>query len=267
MNAHTTGVRAIRNVVITRSREGNAELAAKLRALGFEPISIDSIEFLPPEDWSSVDACLRGLEEFDWLLFTSSTGVEFFVKRMRDLSLRAPLPERPAVAAVGERTGAALERKGIQVEFVPSAYLTRALAEELPRDRGRKVLILRADIGDPELVATLRRDGFQVRDETIYRTSVVAAGATEEALESSLDGAGAVLFASPSAVEALMARLPSAATDGLAKRLLAVCIGPVTAKAARRRGFERVLTAEKQTVEGLVECLTSASSEGKEGRS
>jgi uroporphyrinogen III methyltransferase/synthase len=263
MKAQVAGTRRITKVVITRSKKGNAELARSLKAMGFEPLQIDTIEFLPPEDWSSVDASLKRLREFDWLLLTSPTGAEFFAQRMKALSLAMPWDGKPEVAAVGEKTGASLQRKGIRVGFVPSTFLTRALAEQLPRGRGRRILILRADIGDPEFVATLEREGFRVTDLTVYRTS--SAAGDEKATEPALGDADAIVFASPSAVEAFMKRLDSdAAASALAKRLLAVCIGPVTARAARERGFERIITPKIHTIESLVHELgRAAQGEGK----
>jgi uroporphyrinogen III methyltransferase/synthase len=264
MKAQVAGARRITKVVITRSRKGNDELARSLKALDFEPIPIDTIEFLPPDDWSSVDSALERLGEFDWLLLTSPTGAEFFAQRMRTLSLPLPWGGKPEVAAVGEKTGAALQSKGVKVGFVPTEYLTRALAEQLPKGRGKRTLILRADIGDPEAIATLEREGFEVTDLTVYRTSSVAAD-EEEAIPTSVRDADAIVFASPSAVEAFMKRLDTdAAASALKKRLLAVCIGPVTAKAARERGFERIVTPKTHTIESVVRELDSAAQgEGK----
>ncbi|HVC26708.1 MAG TPA: uroporphyrinogen-III synthase [Nitrososphaerales archaeon] len=263
MRAQVAGARKITRVVITRSRKGNAELAKALRALGFEPVPIDTIEFLPPKDWSLVDAGLMCLGEFDWLLFTSPTGVEFFARRMELLSLPMPWKGKPEVAAVGEKTSAALQRQGIKVGFVPSVYLTAALAEQLPRGRGKRLLILRADIGEPEVVATLERSGFRVTNLAIYRTSSAKGG--NEAPETEIRGADAIVFASPSAVEAFMKRLDPATTASvLTKRLLAFCIGPVTAAAARELGFERIFTAKTHTIEGLIKELGSAAAQAEE---
>jgi len=265
VKAQVAGSRRITKVVITRSRKGNAELARSLKALGFEPVPIDTIEFLPPEHWSHVDASLKRLGEFDWLLFTSPTGAEFFVQRMRALSLAVPWRGKPAVAAVGEKTSAALQGEGIRVDFVPSPFLTRALAEQLPRERGKRLLLLRADIADAEAVATLERSGFVVADLIIYRTSSIAIG-QDGTMEAGLREADAIVFASPSAVEAFMRRLGKSATaSALTKRLLAVCIGPVTATAAREGGFERILTPKTHTIEALVQELGRAAAP-EEGR-
>jgi uroporphyrinogen-III synthase len=151
---------------------------------------------------------------------------------------------------------------GVGVDFVPSEYLTSKLAEELPRGHGRRVLILRADIGNPEVVSELERDGFRVTDLAVYRSA--SASGTSGAPESDIDGADAVVFASPSAVEAFMKRVgESESASKMTKTLLALCIGPVTAQAARARGFERIVTPETYTIDGLLGCLEEAASEGK----
>jgi uroporphyrinogen-III synthase len=256
MKAQVEGARKITKVVITRSRKGNAGLAKSLKALGFEPIEMDTIEFLPPEDWSRVDPSLKDLGRFDWVLFTSATGAEFFAERMRALGLPLSWRGRPAVAAVGEKTSAALQREGIAVDFVPEEYLTKAMAEELATGRGRVVLMLRADISDPEAVAALEGKGFQVTDLAVYRTSPIKEeGASAEP---ALKDADAVVFASPSAVEVFVGRLDAAGLAALAGRALAVCIGPVTAAAARQRGFGRIITPKTHTLESLVEELCRA---------
>lgn len=82
----TTGLMRIQNVVITRSKKGNAELAANLRQRGFNPIAVDTISFLPPKSWTGIDASLRALRSYDWVVFTSVTGVEVFAQRMDELS-------------------------------------------------------------------------------------------------------------------------------------------------------------------------------------
>jgi uroporphyrinogen-III synthase len=260
MKAEVSRARRITKVVITRSRKGNEELGRSLKAVGLAPIPIDTIEFLPPEDWSRVDASLRGLGDFDWLILTSPTGAESLARRMEELSLAVPWSGRPRVAAVGEKTSAALRAEGFNVDFVPSTFLTSALAEQLPRGRGNRLLILRADIGDPEFAVSLKRGGFEVTDLTIYRTSAVEA--VEGAAEPDLREADAIAFASPSAVEAFMKRLDSDGADSaLTRRLLAACIGPVTARAARDHGFERIIMPRTHTIEGLVRELADAARE------
>ncbi|HEV2139358.1 MAG TPA: uroporphyrinogen-III synthase [Nitrososphaerales archaeon] len=232
-------------VLVTRSHEGNAELIPKLKALGIETVSLDLLEFFPPEDWAQVDDSLSRLQSYDWILFTSPTGVRFFVRRMGFLGRALVWDGPPRVGAVGERTAAALRRQGVRVDFTPPRFLTVELAKELPGPQGR-VLLLRADVADREIADILKDRGFAAEDLTIYRTKRKSIGDTAPLLTVDL-----VVLGSPSAVESLCAQL---SPEDLLKIISkpAACIGPVTAEAARKRGFLHVVQPESQTFDALV---------------
>src|SRR5207249_6144563 len=125
-----------------------------------EPILLDVLSFSPPEDWSRVDSRLKIIKSYDWLLFTSAMGAKFFFERMHSLSLPLGWGSSPRVGAVGERTARVLAENGGRVDFIPIRFLTRALAEDLPGNSGR-VLLLRADIADPAMRETLKKRGFE----------------------------------------------------------------------------------------------------------
>jgi len=243
-----------RKVVITRSREGNEDLARRLGEMGFEEVAVDTMSFSPPHDWSGVDGSLKRLGDFDWLVFTSSTGVEFFANRASALSMQMPWRGKPAVAAVGEKTRDALLEVGVKVAFVPSEYLAEKLAAELPSNRGKDVLLLRADIANPLMTRVLGRRGFRVEEHAIYRTSLSTEGQGTD-----LRGADTIIFASPSAVDGFASRVDPKML-GQARGLLALCTGPVTAQAARRRGFAKIVTPKVHTFDAVLEELGRATS-------
>lgn len=232
-------------VLITRSREGNEELAEKLRQAGLEPISVETISLAPPSDWKEVDGLLGGLGGFDWVVFTSPTGAKYFEARMNALSFSLSLQERPKVAAVGRKTAEALARAGLKVDFVPSVYTTAHLGRELPAGKGEKVLLLRADIADPALSKSLRERGVEIEEAAIYRTL------PGRESSSRLSGADVVVFASPSAVRGLCSMVKEDELERL-RSLTAVCIGPVTEAAARVNGFAKTVVPEDYTLDSVV---------------
>jgi uroporphyrinogen-III synthase len=238
----------LRKVVITRSREGNADLAPKLEAMGLEVVPMDLLSFLPPESWAEVDQRLAHLSSFDWLAFTSTNGVRFFLQRMKELGLPLSGWATPKVAAVGEGTAESLTEAGTRVDFTPERYLTSALADKLPGPPGR-VLLLRADRAEKSMVSTLQKRGFSVDDTMIYRTRLLELNDFGR-----LEGADMVVFGSPSAVEALCTRLSSSQLAQVTSRT-AACIGPVTAAAARRFGFARILMPDSNTFDSLVQAI------------
>ena len=246
------GNAARKRVVLTRTREGNEEFASRVRAQGFEPISVECLELLPPRDWSPIDSSLRAIGTFDWVVFTSSRGAILFKERMDFLGFDLKWRGRPSVAAVGEGTARELRESGVPVAFVPSEFLTLRLASELPLGDAsigkQRVLLLRADMGDPQMVDVLARRGFEVVEHAIYRTEALSLRGDALA---GLEGADAILFASPSAVEGFTSRLGVKDSSKM-KRKLAACIGPVTAKAAKEHGFEKIVTPKAHTFEALL---------------
>ena len=235
-------------VVVARSREGNAELMEMLAKRGVSASAVETIVLEDPESWTAVDSAIAGISRFDWVAFTSPRAVEAFGRRLMALRLAAE-GLGPKFAAVGAKTALALRGIGIEAEYVPAEYLTSALGEGLPGGRGDRVLLLRADIGDKKLVASLEGRGFEVVDVVAYHTRFVS-GPVEKGL---LTDTKVVAFASPSEVEGFRRRVGGGGFGELASSATAACIGPVTARAAKEAGFRSVVFSHEHTLEGLAE--------------
>lgn len=235
-------------VVITRSKEGNAELYDRLERLGLTPVAIDTLAFSPPHDWALADSMLGRFSSFDWVLFTSATGVSFFAQRANHLGLDVPWSGKPHAAAIGPRTASALAALRTKVEFVPSSYCTRSLADELPLNEGLRILLLRVDSADESLIKRLQKRGFDVEAAPIYSTT-----ATRRKIPD-LSDSHFVLFASPSAVRGLCSLLRPEELSKL-KRAKAVCIGPVTEIVAKEYGFSDTVVPQVYTIDAALEEL------------
>jgi uroporphyrinogen III methyltransferase/synthase len=232
-------------VVVARSREGNAELRDLLAISGVEAACVETIRFEPPEDWSAVDNAVTGIERFDWVVLTSPRAAAVLGERLRRLGGKTKLSK---FAAVGPKTAAGLRKVGLEASFVPDRYLTSRLGETLPLGRGKRVLLFRADIGDKALVETLEERGFEVSEVAAYRT-VHEGGEVDDAVEE----ADLVAFASPSEVRGFGSRLGPEKMEKVTGRATAVCIGPVTASAARSAGFGSVVSVGLHTIDALAE--------------
>ncbi|MDG6985354.1 MAG: uroporphyrinogen-III synthase [Nitrososphaerota archaeon] len=241
------------SVVVARSREGNRELRRMLSQRRIDAGSVETIAMEEPESWEKVDGAIKRASTFDWIAFTSPRAVAAFAGRVKALGMEAS-GLGPKFAAVGSKTSDALARLGVAVAYVPREFLTSALGEGLPAEPGSKVLLLRADIGDKKLVGALRGRGMEVEDVTAYRTRLVS-----DPLDSDLlIPARVIAFASPSEVEGFRRRVDKRAFGEVSCRATAVCIGPVTATAAREAGFRTVAYAREHTLEGLVEKIGEA---------
>jgi len=246
-----------RTVVVTRGKAGEDALSARLAALGAEVRELPAIGFAPPADPGPLDAALRGLAGFDWVAFASATAVERTLERLVALGLPRAALAGPRLAAVGAATAARLAREVRPPDLVPGEATGEALAAALASAvRGRRVLVPRPAAGRPELIAGLEAAGATVTAVEAYRT-VPAPPETLVPLAGWL-AAGevdAVAFASPSAVQAVVAALGTGAA-GLGRVLLAA-IGPTTAQALREAGLPSGVVPGEHTGEALADAIAA----------
>ena len=125
MLGHPNTVRPPR-ILVTRSPHQASVLADHLRALGAEPILIPTIELVDPTSFAPLDAALRNLDHFHWLLFTSANAVEAFHHRFEVLNLttegRLPHPKSVILSEVEERSGGT-QPKDLQPGLHPAVPL------------------------------------------------------------------------------------------------------------------------------------------------
>jgi uroporphyrinogen III methyltransferase/synthase len=233
-------------VLVTRASNQALPLATRLSGLGAEVRVQPAIEIGPPDDLAAVDRMLSDLSQFDWLVFSSSNGVQSLLDRLlltRDLRWLAPLK----LAAMGPGTAEALARYHLRADLVPEEYRAESLAAALRSEaqsgrRGREVL---AD----ELTA----QGGSVAQVVVYASRDVAAPDADIATELS-DGRFDWITVTSSAIARSMVRLFG---DSLRKARLA-SISPVTSATLRGLGFEPDVEARQYTIAGLTEALLQA---------
>lgn len=241
-------------ILVTRP-EGQADtLMERLRSLGGEPILFPAIRILPPEDWSAVDNTLRRAPQFDWIIFTSANGVRFTMERLEALGLGPEHLRTVRIAVIGPATARAVQKWGLTPAPLPREFRSEAVADALGEVQGLRILLLRAEGARKALVAILKERGAQVEEVAVYRIRPIHEGAGVECLFPPLPDM--VTLTSPSIARALA----SLALQSLVppERLPAVCIGPVTAAAAREEGFPVIAVARTYTIEGLVEAVVEA---------
>lgn len=242
-------------VLVTRAQDQASQLAEQLAALGADPIEAPAIEITEPEDYAPLDAALRGLNRFRWVVFTSANGVNATFRRLQALSKDSRAFAHIRVAAVGPGTAAALRERWVEPDLIPDTYLTEAVAEALVKQgvRGVHVLLPRTDIASEALAQRLTEAGALIEQVIAYRTVQASALDPEIALLLRAGQVDVVTFASASTVRNLVALL-GGDTSALAQSRIA-SIGPVTSAAAREAGLRVDIEATEHTIPGLVTAI------------
>jgi uroporphyrinogen III methyltransferase/synthase len=245
-----------RRIVVTRAAAKSARFAGQLRALGADAIELPMIAAAPPSNYAPLDRALAEAGGFDWIVFTSATGVNAFIDRMGMLGLDLRTLGTSALAAIGPATAARLQRHALKVAAMPSEYRAEALIDAIgpPRISGARFLIPRAEVAReilPELL--LRHGAREVVVAPAYRT-VIPPVADASALRERL-AAGAidlVTFTSSSTVTNFLALI-----GDLTPLPKAAAIGPITAATARAGGFDVVATPTTYTVTDLTDAIVA----------
>jgi uroporphyrinogen-III synthase len=239
-----------RVVLVTRPRPSSSKLAEPLRELGAEVIEAPTIELGAPEPGGELDDAIRGVAagRYAWVTFTSTAGVAAWADRASALGVRR-VPAR--LAAVGTATAEALRNLVGEPDLVPAEFTTSSLASAFPPGHG-SVLLPRADLATEELEEALRLKGWSPVRVDAYGVSLAESLPPEAIRALDEERVDAVTFTSPSTVDGFV-RLAGAHKDPAV-----VCIGPVTAEAARRAGLVVAGVAEPHTTDGLVRAVLGA---------
>lgn len=246
-----------KRILVTRAREQASRLVAIIEENGGEVVEFPTIRVEGLEDNGKFDSALERLEDYKWIAFTSTNGVEHFFKRMRELKKDVRKLSGIRLCAVGEATAAELECFGLQTDYMPPRFSGKELAEGFSGlvQKGERVLLVRSDIAGDDLPEGLGERGVEFDELTVYRTLGALPSNTEEVVslleEKEIDY---ITFTSSSTVKGLAAALGPAAQRLIANAGVA-CIGPVTAKAAEELGIRVAATADECTVESLVKKL------------
>jgi len=252
-------------VVVTRASHQAESTVRAFEEAGARVERLPLIEVVPPDDPAPLDAALAHLEDFDWVLFTSTNTVEHVLAR-----LEHPFPGGLRTAAVGSSTGAALREHDIEPALEATESHAEGLADLLGPclTGGERVLLPQAADARPALEELLLRAGARVTRVHAYAKRVPPESG-ERAREIFGDPVAAgtlgwVTFTSPSIARnfaGLWGGPDSPAWAACRSGLLAVSIGPVTSAALLKLGVEPAAEAatpgDREMVEAVARVVAS----------
>lgn len=240
-------------VLVTRPRELVSTMAEKLRVLGAEVLELPAIRTAPLKDQSKLYHAFEKLDTYQWVAFTSPTGVKVFFEEMKKTKTDVRKMCNVKIAAIGKGTQKALEERGLFPDLIPQVYDGETLGRELCQlcAGGEHILIPRAAMGNQEITKALSEKSDIVIDDiptydTFYETQeVIDQKKAMEAGEISC-----AVFTSASTVRGFVQ-----ATPGLDyTKVRAACIGKQTKAAADEWGMETYM-AEKATIDSVLDLV------------
>jgi uroporphyrinogen-III synthase len=247
-------------ILVGRARHQAGTLSASLRGLGAKVIEIPFIEIRRPASYDPLDAALKNLKTYDWLILTSANGVEAMWGRLRKLRIARKSLKHLQIAAIGPATKKAIVKHGLKVKMVPEEYVAESVVKGL-RDKvnDKRVLLVRAKVARDVIPEELRAAGAQVDVVEAYETVVPEKSrARLRALMKDASRRPHVVTFTSSSTARNFAELIGAARARSMKKVQFASIGPVTSGTLRELGLEVRIEAREFTMGGLIRAIVLA---------
>jgi uroporphyrinogen III methyltransferase/synthase len=255
-----------KTVVVTRGRDQSSDIADKLEALGATVIHCPTIEIAPPTTWEQLDASISKLEEYDWIIFTSTNGVSFFFQRLAELcGDKGRVVGKQLICAIGPATALALKGGGVTPNIVASDSTGEGALEAIIEHlggwefvRGLSFLIPRAKVARDVLPASLRRLGARVDAVEAYQTVKPNVKSEDILGRLTAQRIDVITFTSSSTISNFAELLGLTDLSSLLSKSLVACIGPVTAKTAAKYGLRETISPEAYNADELVKVIVES---------
>ncbi len=247
-----------KKVLVTRTRDKAGLLSSKLRALGAETIELPTLEIGSVPDFGPLDAAIRELSRFSWVIFTSSYALDAFFERLSRLKKDARWLRDIRIACVGPDTAAALRLRGFEPDALPQDSESAAIPDAIRAKEGSlknlPILLVRTNIAPPTLEKRLRKAGAHPHRVTGYITD--RARPDSALLRRLLQNPPDYLtFTSSSTAKNLTVILGKKKMTRLAARSTVVSVGPQTSGTLRSLGLRVKVQASDHSVDGLISAI------------
>ncbi|MDG2212545.1 MAG: uroporphyrinogen-III synthase [Verrucomicrobiota bacterium] len=222
-------------------------------------LEIPTIRIVEPDDKGPLKDVLLGLGSYQWLVFTSTNGVDqffnYFFKGFDDLRDLGGC----RIAAVGSATAAKLKAMCLKVDLMPNDYTSEGVVRAFQDNdqfsiENENIALIRAQIANPELPRALESIGAIVDDVPVYKTVPETEDRDGVVTDFNENGADWITFTSGSAVGNFDLRFGLGVTVRKHK-LRVASIGPETTRALMKLEVSPELEADPHNISGLIGAL------------
>ena len=241
-----------KNIVVTRPKDRAEGISEKLKKLGAYVMEYPCIETISLIDDKLFYEILKKIELYDWIVFTSPSGVKFVFDSFFNKKIDGRIFYGKKIAVIGNATGDELKKYGMFYDAMPEIYDGKNLGILLGKiTKGKKVLLLRAKDGSSELTYELEKTEVQFDDTAVYYTNYINNQdnmVKEKILKRDIDN---ITFTSSSTVKAFAISV----NKGYDK-FTGVCIGEKTNSEAIKHGINTIVS-KRAVIDDMVSLIVS----------
>jgi uroporphyrinogen III methyltransferase / synthase len=246
-----------KTVLVTRASGQASEFSEMLRSRGAKVLELPTLEIVPPSSWDDLDREIVRLADFDWLILTSTNGVDAFFARLQQAAKDSRALAGVKIAVVGQKTAQSLQQHGITPDFIPPNFIADALVSNFPGSpTGQRILFPRVETGGREVL---------VKELTDLGAIIVEVAAYQSRCPDSIDPSilsalqqqqvDIVTFASSKTVIHFCQLIGTSLPSGWQDRVCIASIGPQTSATCKELLGKVDIEATEYTLPGLIGAL------------
>jgi uroporphyrinogen III methyltransferase/synthase len=227
----------------------------RLQELGAVVYEQPTIKIIAHESVEEIDAAIKQIRKYQWLIFTSVNGVKYFMQRFKTCGLDIRELYGVQIAAIGPQTRSEVEKYCLKVDYCPEEYVAEALVDGLKRYEmsGKHVLIPRAKDARGVLENGLKEQGAIPQAIAVYQTISYKNKRIKDLLiEHKID---IITFTSPSCVYGFCSVFEGDDMQPYISGVRIACIGPITQRAAIDLKLKVDMVAKEYTMDGLIKVI------------
>ncbi len=177
-------------------------------------------------DYTEFDNYLKNIGQFNWIVFTSRFGVQYFFERLTKAGFDSRILKDINIAVIGNSTKDKLLEFGISADLVPKIESSHGLLDAFKKIgiKDNRIFLPRSDISDKGLSEGFKNLKAKVTEAIAYKNVM-----PKDLPDLDLSYFDEVMFTSPSGVRNFMKRYGK-----LPFNIKVSCIGEVTKNEARR---------------------------------
>ncbi len=271
-------------MLVTRAEDQADNYKQQLEEAGAHVSELPVISIKPTGDYSALDAALKNISSYQWIVFASQNAVNHTMARVKHLGLDRHCLRQIKIASIGPSTSDLISTYDLTVSYQPTVFVAETFVAEFPgypKLTDIRILWPRTNIGRRLIAEQLQAAGAQVEAAIAYETGLPDnADAAAKKLVAMLEANSidVITLASAQTAKNLAALVDLGlqqkfATDAerdkdgeeksqAKKALLAdvkiAAIGPITAATAAQSLGRVDIVAAQHTLDGLTEALLAS---------
>ncbi len=246
-----------KTVLVTRASGQASEFSEMLRSRGAKVLELPTLEIVPPSSWDDLDREISRLADFDWLILTSTNGVDAFFARLHQAGKDSRALAGVKIAVVGQKTAQSLQQYGITPDFIPPNFIADALVNNFPGSpAGQRILFPRVETGGREvLVKELTNLGAMIIEVAAYQSRCpdsIDPNILSALQQQDID---IITFASSKTVKHFCQLIGTSLPSGWQDQVCIASIGPQTSATCKELFGKVDIEATEYTLLGLIAAL------------